>query len=191
MNFCRDADNDMINVTEKDYASRSVRFLVDKEFMENLREVGSVATPRRYSHEETTGNDDEMDMSESLFDGLPDRPSISSQETPMMHINVMKTLKRLTVDRKVKAKELLKERPTPHEEYKIYKDYDKSPDSLKFLLKLLSEHLCMKVLDLHTMLWKTEGSVFLLQGEECKGDSHGLSLFKNVYFNKKESAYNR
>ena len=154
----------MTDIQVRDFSTHTVQYLLDKKFMENLSEVGTMTTPRRDSDEQAAEIEHEDYDSEPLFDSdLDMRP-----KTSRINLNLPKSMKRVTKEIKEKVDDLLKSRPTPHEEYKIYKTYEDSPESYKFLLKLLSEHLCMKPAELHTLLWMTELSLFT-------AGKHGLS----------------
>ena len=155
----------MNDVQVRDFSTHTVRYLLDKKFMESLSEVGTMTTPRRDSDEQAVEIESEHYDSEPLFDSFPDwRP-----KTSRINVNLPKSMKRVTKEVKEKVDDLLKSRPTPHEEYKIYKTYEDSPESYKFLLRLLSEHLCMKPAELHTLLWMTELTLFMVDMHRLTG----------------------
>ena len=167
----------MTDVQVRDFSTHTVRYLLDNEFTESLSEVGTMTTPRRDSDEHTAEIEHINYDSEPLFDSVPDRPKRSR-----LNVNVPKSMKRMTKEVQEKVDDLLKGRPTPHEEYKIYRTYDDSPESYRFLLRLLSEYLCMKAAELHALLWMTECSLFVGTGTLTAGERLAVWGFKAKYY---------
>ena len=167
----------MTDVQVRDFSTHTVRYLLDKGFTKSLSEVGTMATPRRDSDEQTAEIEQEHYDSEPLFDSVPDKP-----KTSRLNVNLPKSMKRVTKEMKEKVDDLLKNRPTPHEEYKIYRTCEDSPESYKFLLKLLSEHLCMKAAELHALLWMTECSLFVETRALTPGERLAVWNFRAKYY---------
>ena len=181
-----DDDDDMTDVQVRDFSTHTVRYLLDKGFTESLSEVGTMATPRRDSDEQTAEIEQENYDSEPLFDSVPETP-----KTSRLNVNLPKSMKRVTKEMKEKVDDLLKNRPTPHEEYKIYRTYEDSPESYKFLLRLLSEHLCMKAAKLHALLWMTECSLFVETRALTPGKRLAVWNFKAKYYCTEQRKWSR
>ena len=62
----------MTDVQVRDFSTHTVRYLLDKKFMESLSEVGTMTTPRRDSDEQAVEIESEHYDSEPLFDSFPD-----------------------------------------------------------------------------------------------------------------------
>ena len=163
----------------QDFSVHTVGYLMDKQFVEHASKTGTVTMSRKDSHDEYGEQ-----SSDTLFDSSQ---YVSPEKKTKWEKKQSKGLRkgrgvRVTEDMKEKVEELLQNRPTPHEEYKIYKTFEESPDSYKFLLELLSTHLCMKVRHLHTLLKMVEYMFIGNYGDLTTKERKAFEKFKFMYF---------